>query len=35
LATDLDAWLTSAQPLIDEDDEKNEQRFDRIRKAAR
>ncbi|PWD51321.1 OLD family endonuclease [Serinibacter arcticus] len=30
-ATKLTAWLAEAYPLIDEDDEKEEQRFDRIK----
>ena len=35
LATDLDAWLERVLPVMDEDDEKAEAQFDRIRTAAR
>lgn len=34
VAADLDAWLETALPVIDEDDEKAEQQFDRIRHAV-
>lgn len=35
LATKLDAWLDTAYPLIDEDDEKEEERFSRLRALVR
>ncbi|WP_027343945.1 hypothetical protein [Hamadaea tsunoensis] len=34
-AAKLDAWLETALPVMDEDDEKAEQQFDRIRHAVR
>lgn len=35
VATELEAWLETALPLIDEADEREEQRFDRIRADVR
>jgi energy-coupling factor transporter ATP-binding protein EcfA2 len=35
VAADLDAWLETALPVMDADDEKAEQQFDRIRHAVR
>ncbi len=35
LATDLDTWLEAALPLLDEEDERAERQFDRIRTAVR
>lgn len=34
LATSLDTWLTAAFPYIDEDNDKEEERFDRLRAAV-
>jgi hypothetical protein len=35
LATDLDSWLDQVLPVMDEDEEKAENQFDRIRSAVR